>query len=291
MKKVRNGYGKHTGYLFKIPVMGYGTIIPEGPQTITAVKAAIRAGFRNIDTAAAYRNEGSVGQAVREAVNEYGLRREDIFVSTKAWFDHRGYEKTLRAFEESMEKLKLDYLDLYLIHWPANAKWHPDDWRKLNADTWRALEKLYKEGRVKAIGVSNFLTNHLKALMEDAEIKPMVDQIEFHPGFAQWDTASFAQENGIVVEAWSPFGGDGSHVLSDETIRRIADTHGKGTAQTILRWLYQKEIVALPKTTNPDHILSNTQIFDFSLSDTEMKEIDSVPYCGGMQFDPDTAKS
>lgn len=281
--KLNNGY--------QIPVIGFGSIIPDGQPTIDAVKAAIKAGYRNIDTAGIYGNERGVGQAVREALDEDPtLHREDLFISTKAWWDHRGYDRTLQAFEESMDKLGLNYLDQYLVHWPANATWH-DDWKELNADTWRALEDLYKAGRIKSIGVSNFLANHLEALIDTAEIKPMVDQIEYHPGFMQKEAADFAQANDIVVEAWSPFGGVDSHVLQDATINAIAINHHKNAGQIVLRWLFQQGIVPLPKALNPDHMASNLNFFDFELNSDEMVAIKAVPYAGGMQFDPDTARS
>ncbi|WP_125570666.1 aldo/keto reductase [Lacticaseibacillus songhuajiangensis] len=273
-------YELNNGY--QLPVIGFGSIIPDGEPTVTAIKAAIKAGYRNIDTAGIHGNERGVGQAVREALAEDPtLHREDLFISTKAWWDHRGYERTWQAFEESMDKLGLDYVDQYLIHWPANATWH-DDWKQLNADTWRALEELYKAGRIKSIGVSNFLANHLEALIEMADIKPMVDQIEYHPGFAQKEAAEYAQAHDIVVEAWSPFGGPGSHVLQDATINAIAVNHHKNAGQVVLRWLLQKGIVPLPKALNPDPMATNLEIFDFELTADEMAAIETVPYAGGM---------
>lgn len=274
----------------EIPIIGFGSIIPEGRETITAVKNAVKAGYRHFDTAAIYGNEKSLGEGIRQAMSEEGLKRSDFFITTKAWHSERGYEKTYKAFEESLERLGLDYVDLYLIHWPANSTWY-DDWRELNYDTWRALEDHYKAGRIKSIGVANFLDNHLEALIEDAEIKPMVDQIEYHPGFFQDRTAKFAQEHGIVVEAWSPLGGVGAHIVDDPTINNIAKELGKDAGQVVLRWIYQKGIVSLPKSLSPSHMKSNLDIFNFSLTDGQMALIDAVPYSGGMRFDPDTAKS
>lgn len=274
----------------EMPIIGFGSIIPEGRETITAVKNAVKAGYRHFDTAAIYGNEKSLGEGIRQAMSEEGLKRSDFFITTKAWHSERGYEKTYKAFEESLERLGLDYVDLYLIHWPANSTWH-DDWRELNYDTWRALEDHYKAGRIKAIGVANFLDNHLEALIEDAEIKPMVDQIEYHLGFFQDRTAKFAQEHGIVVEAWSPLGGVGAHIVDDPTINNIAKELGKDAGQVVLRWIYQKGIVSLPKSLSPSHMKSNLDIFNFSLTDEQMALIDAVPYSGGMRFDPDTAKS
>ena len=221
-------------------------------------------------------------------MEEYGVKREELFISTKLWNDHRGYDLTMQAFEESMSKLGLEYLDLYMIHWPAVAKWH-DDWRQINRSTWKVFEELYRAGRIKAIGVSNFLAYHVQALMEDGEIAPMVNQIEYHPGFGQVESAQFCQKNGIVVEAWSPFGtGD---VLKNETLTAIAEAHGKTSAQICLRWLIQKNIVPLPKSVHVERIESNSDVFDFQLSQEEMERIDTMPYCGGMKFDPDTAQS
>jgi diketogulonate reductase-like aldo/keto reductase len=273
-----------------MPVIGFGSIIPEGQETIDAVKSAVKAGYRHFDTAAAYGNERSLGEGLRQAMVENNLKREDFFVTTKAWHTERGYEKTYKAFETSLNKLDIEYVDLYLIHWPANAKWH-DDWRELNRETWRALEEHYKAGRIKAIGVANFLSNHLEALIEDAEIKPMVDQIEYHPGFYQDETAKFAQKNDIIVEAWSPLGGVGSHVLDDPTLNELAEKYGKNPAQITLRWLFQKNLVVLPKSLNPDHMIANLDFFDFELTTEDMGTIDVVPYSGGMRFDPDTARS
>ncbi len=288
MMDMTSTYTLNNGY--EVPVVGFGTIIPDGQETVTAVKKAIKNGYRLIDTAEIYGNEVSVGQGIREAMAENNLKREDVLVSTKAWHSHRGYQQTLQAFNASLDKLGLDYVDIYLIHWPANAKWH-DDWRELNADTWRALEELYRAGKIKAIGVSNFLAHHLKALVEDSEIKPMLNQIEYHPGFAQTAAAEYAQSQDIQVEAWSPFGGPDSNVLQDATVNEIAQKYGKQPSQVILRWLIQKNIIPLAKSTSDAHMQANLDDFDFALTSAEMQVIDEAPYSGGFQFDPDTARS
>lgn len=199
--KMDDAYTLNNG--IKMPGFGFGTWqSAAGDITVSAVKTAIKAGYRNIDTAAAYHNEESVGEGVRQAMQEYGIKREELFISTKLWNDHRGYDPTMRAFEFSMKQLGLEYLDLYMIHWPAVSKWH-EDWREINLSTWKAFEKLYREGRIKSIGVSNFLAHHVQALIEDADIVPMVNQIEYHPGFGQVESAEFCQKNGIIVQAWS----------------------------------------------------------------------------------------
>lgn len=233
-------------------------------------------------------NEKGLGEGIRRTMGELGVERGELFISTKVWNSHRGYDKTLRAFEESMKKLGLEYLDLYLIHWPAVSRWH-DDWREINRSTWRAFEQLYREGRVKAIGVSNFLVHHVRALTEDSEIKPMVNQIEYHPGFGQVESASYCQANGIVVEAWSPLGS--GNVLKNRELTRIAGKYGKTASQTCIRWLLQKGIVPLPKSTHEKYIIENADVFDFALSDADMLDINAIPYCGGMRFDPDSAWS
>ena len=287
MKNLSDTYTLSNG--IKMPGFGFGTWqSAAGDVTVSAVKSAIKAGYRNIDTAAAYHNEKSVGEGIRQATEEYGVKREELFVSTKLWNDHRGYDLAMKAFENSMKELGLDYLDLYMIHWPAVEKWHKD-WRQINRSTWKAFEELYRDGRIKAIGVSNFLPHHVQALMEDGEIAPMVNQIEYHPGFGQVESADFCQKNGIIVQAWSPFGtGD---VLKNQVLSEIAAKYKKTTAQICLRWLIQKNIVPLPKSVHEERIFSNTQVFDFELLETDMKKINEMPYCGGMRFDPDIAKS
>ncbi len=271
-----------------IPSIGFGTWQIPPFSTAKCVWNAVKAGYRNFDTAEGYMNEKGLGDGLRQAMEETGVKREDLFVSTKVWNSHRGYDKTMQAFEASMKKLGLEYLDLYLIHWPAVSRWH-DDWRQINRSTWRAFEQLYKEGRIKTIGVSNFLAHHVQALTEDSEIKPMVNQIEYHPGFGQVESAAYCQQNGIVVEAWSLLGsGD---ILRNQELNRIAAKYGKTPAQVSLRWLMQKEIVPLPKSTHETRMVENINIFDFSLDGGDMAVIDAIPYCGGMMFDPDNARS
>lgn len=221
-------------------------------------------------------------------MGELGVERGKLFISTNVWNSHRGYDKALQASEEYMKKLGLEYLDLYPIHWPAVSRWR-DDWWESNRSTWRAFEQLYREGRVKAIGVSNFLAHHVRALTEDSEIKPMVNQIEYHPGFGQVESASCCQTNGIVVEAWSPLGG--GNVLKNRELARIAGKYGKTASQICICWLLQKGIVPLPKSTHEKYIIENADVFDFALSDADMLDIDAIPYCGGMRFDLDSAWS
>ncbi|MDO4544582.1 MAG: aldo/keto reductase [Bacillota bacterium] len=270
--KLNNGY--------EIPCVGFGTWqTPDGKTAIESVKYAIEAGYRHIDTAAVYGNEVGVGKGIRES----GISRGELFVTSKVWNENRGYHRTLAAFEKTLVDLQTDYLDLYLIHWPASKK-RFKNWEEINLETWRAMAELYKAGRIKAIGVSNFLPHHLKALMK-TEVKPMVNQIEFHPGQMQEETVSFCRENDIVVEAWSPLGT--GRMLTDPQLQKIAAKYGKSVAQLCVRWCLQNHILPLPKSVTPNRIIENTEIFDFIISDDDMKEINAMPYIGGSGLHPD----
>lgn len=264
-----------------IPCIGYGTYKTSDEEVYGAVLSAVKAGYRHIDTAAYYKNEEGIGRAIREC----GVPREELFVTSKVWNTDRGYENTKRAFAESMERLGLKYLDLYLIHWPANKKQFGEEAKKINAGTWRALEELYAEGKVKAIGLSNFLPHHIEELMETAKVKPMVDQIEFHPGWAQTEISEYCQKNDIVVEAWSPLGR--RDALDNEALAEIGRKYGKKTAQVCIRWILQHGILPLPKTVNPDRMAQNADVFDFELTAEEMKTIDELKNLGGQCALPD----
>ncbi|GET20142.1 aldo/keto reductase [Prolixibacter denitrificans] len=246
----------------EMPYFGLGVFqSEEGEEVMNAVKWAIEAGYRHVDTAALYRNEKGVGQAIRES----GIDRKEMFVTSKVWNSDQGYDQTLKAFDTSMNKLGFDYLDLYLVHWPVSGKYK---------DTWKALEKLYKDGKVRAIGVSNFMQHHLEDLMQDAEIMPMVNQVEFHPRLVQQELVDFCLKNNIRHEAWSPL--MQGKVLDLPQIKAIAEKYGKSTAQVILRWDLQKGVITIPKSVHKERIVSNADIFDFSLTDEEMKTLDSL---------------
>ena len=248
----------------KMPWFGLGVFkVQEGEEVIQSVKAALRNGYISIDTAAVYGNEEGVGQAIRES----GVPREDLFITTKLWNSEQGYESTLKAFDESMEKLGLDYLDLYLIHWPGKDK-------ERYKETWRAFEKLYKDGRVRAIGVSNFLVHHLEDLIASAEIKPMVNQVEFHPHLTLEDVRAFCKKEEIQLEAWSPL--KRGKLLDNPVLQEIAEKHNKSVAQVILRWDLQHGVVTIPKSIKEHRIIENSQVFDFELTPEEMDRIDSL---------------
>jgi len=250
----------------KMPWFGLGVYkAQDGEEVIQAVKTAIKNGYRSIDTAAVYKNEKGVGQAVREALEESGLSRDDLFITSKVWNADQGYESTLAAFEITMTKLGLDQLDLYLVHWPVNGKYK---------DTWRALEQLYKDGRVRAIGVSNFHVHHLQDLLPDAEIKPMVNQVEYHPRLAQLELSAFCKEQGIQLEAWSPL--MQGKLLDNLTLQEVANKHGKSIAQVILRWDLQNGVVTIPKSTTEHRIIENADVFNFELSAEDMEQINGL---------------
>ena len=283
MKQLTDAFVLHNGV--KLPCVGFGTWqTPDGETAVRAVKAAIEAGYRHIDGAAVYGNEKSVGEGIRSGMESAGVRREELFVTSKVWTTHRGYEKTLEAFEKSLHDFGLDYFDLYLIHWPANAG-NCENWDEMNLESWRALTELYRAGKVRAIGVSNFLPHHLKSLMETG-VKPMVDQIEFHPGYMQAETVAYCKENGIQVEAWSPMGSGA--MFQNETVKQIAEKYGKTVAHVCVRWCLQHGVAPLPKSVTPSRIKDNTNVFDFVLSAEDMAVIDAMPLTGYLGNNPDT---
>jgi len=264
MKNLQDTTTLHNGV--KMPWLGLGVFkVEEGPELVNAVKTAIIKGYRSIDTAAIYGNEEGVGQGIREGLKEAGISREDLFVTSKVWNSDLGYEATLEAYNTSLKKLDLEYLDLYLIHWPVEGKYN---------DAWKALETIYKEGRVKAIGVSNFHIHHLEDLMKHADIKPMIDQVEFHPHLTQKELQAFCREQGIQLEAWSPLAQ--GQLLDNETLKEIAAKYSKSVAQIILRWDLQNGVVTIPKSTKEHRIVENSSVFDFSLSDEDMAKIDGM---------------
>ncbi|MDX5474431.1 MAG: aldo/keto reductase [Bacillaceae bacterium] len=257
----------------KMPWLGLGVFkVEEGEEVEKSVETAIKLGYRSIDTAAIYRNEEGVGRAIKAS----GVPREELFITTKVWNKAQGYEITLEAFERSMSKLGLDYLDLYLIHWPVQGKY---------LDTWRALEKLYEEGKVRAIGVSNFQIHHLQDIFEIAKVRPMVNQVEYHPKLAQVELLSYCKENNVQMQAWSPL--MQGHLLDNEVLKAIGEKHGKSVAQVILRWDLQNGVVTIPKSVKEHRIKENTDIFDFELTVEEMEKVNALNEDKRIGPDPD----
>ncbi|USK50377.1 aldo/keto reductase [Bacillus sp. CMF12] len=257
----------------KMPRIGLGVFkVEKEEELLTAVKAAIEIGYRSIDTASIYGNEEWVGEAIRQS----GLNREELFITSKVWNSDQGYEAALKAFNTSLEKMGLEYLDLYLIHWPVEGKY---------TETWRALEDLYKEGKIKAIGVSNFQISHLENLLKTAEIKPMINQIELHPKLAQTELRDIAAKHDMHIEAWAPLMQGG--LFENEVLTEMAEKHGKSIAQIVLRWHLQNGIIVIPKSTKPHRIKENAGLFDFELSQQDMELIDSLDEHLRVGPDPD----
>ncbi len=257
-----------------MPNIGFGTSLIEGEECVNNIKQALQAGYRHIDTASAYKNEIYIGQAIKESK----ISREEIFVTSKVWKDSMGYENTIKSFNNSLQNLGLEYIDLFLIHWPRNND------EKLNIDTWKALEDLYKQKKVRAIGLSNFLKHHLEIILNNCEIVPMVDQLEFHPGLTRQETLNFCKEKNIVVEAWAPLGK--GKMLQNEDLVRISNKYSKSVAQICIKWCLQNDVVPLPKTTNWNRMLENKDVFDFTISDEDMKFINNMEFFAGSDMDP-----
>lgn len=257
----------------EMPIIGLGVYKAEdGDQVKDAILAAIDAGYRHIDTASFYGNEKGVGEAIRAS----DVPRESLFITTKVWNDDLGYEETLKAFEISMDNLGLDYLDLYLIHWPIEGRY---------TEAWKAMEKLYADGRVKAIGVSNFHRQHLEEVFSMCRVKPMVNQLEYHPHLAQKEMHEFCKMHGIQLEAWAPLKRGG--LFEEPIIQALVEKHGKTPAQIILRWDIQNRVSTIPKSVTPSRIQENIDVFDFELSDADMKKIDSLDSNQRMGKNPD----
>lgn len=264
-----------------IPCLGFGTWQIKEQAATTAVRNAIACGYRHIDTAAVYENETEVGEAIRNG----GIPRNQLFITSKLWNNNKTVEQSRQAFEETMKRLQLDYLDLFLIHWPAVPNMDPD-WQRTNREKWRALESLHAEGRIRAIGVSNFLPHHFETLLPDVDIVPMVNQIEVHPGFPQHAAVAYCREHNILPQAWSPLGSGA--VLDAPEIIATAKKHEKSAAQVCLRWCLQNGVLPLTKTVSPERMNSNADIFDFTLDTEDMETLNALPPCGGGCINPDT---
>ncbi|WP_286917742.1 MULTISPECIES: aldo/keto reductase [Pseudomonas] len=260
----------------QIPQLGLGVWQLDDDQAYDSSVAALKAGYRHIDTAMIYGNEAGVGRAVAESE----LDRDEIFITTKLWNTDQGYDSTLRAFDASMAKLGLEQLDLYLIHWALPKK-------NAYRETWKAFVRLQEEGRVRSIGVSNFHPDHLQHIIDDTGVTPSVNQIELHPDFSQVDLVKFCKGLNIVTESWSPLG-QGGALLSQPVLSQIAEKHGKTPAQVILRWHTQSQYIVIPRSSNPERIAQNLDVFDFTLDDQDLQAIAHIPQTGRLGPNPDT---
>lgn len=280
MKSLTDCYRLSNGV--EIPCIGFGTWqTPDGDVCVSSVKAAIEAGYRHIDTAEMYGNEDSVGKAIKES----GIDRKELFITSKLSNQAHGYEKTMEAFEGTMEKLGLDYLDMFLIHWPNPIAFR-DHWQEANAGSWKAFEKLYKAGRIRAIGISNFRQHHIEALMETATIPPMVNQMKLCPGETQEEVVDYCRSKGMLLEAYSPLGI--GQIFQVPEMQELADKYGRSIAQICIRWSLQRGYLPLPKSVTPSRIQENARVFDFELEEADVRLIANLKGCVGYAADPDT---
>ncbi len=264
----------------EIPVIGFGTYKTANGQDVSIIRQAIEAGYRHLDMAAVYNNEALVGQVIREC----GVPRGEFFLASKIWRDDLGYESALKEFEKSCENLGTDYLDLYLMHWPR-PKDLSADWRTLDIETWRAMEELYRAGRVRAIGVSNFLPHHLDHLMEHTSIIPAVNQLEFHPGYIQKVTVDFCRSLEIQVEAWSPIGR--GRIMREPVLIQMAEKYQVSIAQLCIRFALQCGVIPLPKSSSPERMRQNLDVFSFEIEREDMYCLLTLPQMGWSGEHPD----
>lgn len=269
----------------EIPIVGFGTYqLPDNQETADIVEHAIKEGYRHVDTASEYANEKSVGLGIKQAIDKQLVTREELFVTTKIFNDDQTYGRAKQAIDKSLELLGLDYVDLYLIHWPNPAKYR-ENWRQANLETWRAMEEAKAAGKIRSIGVSNFMPRHLKPLLEEIDSVPSVNQIMLNPSEMQADTVAENKKHNILSVAWSPLGS--GKIFKIDELTKIAEKHNKTVGQIVLRWSLQHGFVPLPKTATPSRVVENADIFDFELSEEDMKQIDALEGQAGSMWNPD----
>lgn len=266
----------------EIPCIGFGMWqTPDNAVGVNSVLSALKAGYRHIDTAQAYRNEDCVGEAWRKS----GIEREQIFITTKIWNDNHSYDRVMSSFAESLRQIDSSYVDLLLIHWP-NPAMYRSRWEEANAETWRAMEKLYEDGRVRAIGVSNFRRHHIEALLKTAKVKPMVNQIRLCPGETQDETVDYCRSQGMILEAYSPLGT--GKIFAVPKMQKLAEKYGRSIAQICVRWSLQRGYLPLPKSVTPSRIEENLKVFDFELDPADVQLMADLVGCVGLSGNPDT---
>ena len=280
MKSLTDGYKLSNGV--EIPCIGFGTWqTPNGDVAVSSVLSAIESGYRHIDTAQGYGNEESVGIAVKKS----GIDRKELFITSKLTNSEHGYDRTHAAFEDTMKKLDMDYLDLFLIHWPNPIAFR-NNWKEANAGSWKAFEELYKAGRIRAIGVSNFHQHHIEAILETATIAPMVNQIRLSPGDTQEEIVNYCRSKGMILEAYSPLGV--GKIFDVPEMQELSKKYGKSIAQICIRWSLQRGYLPLPKSVTPARIKDNTEVFNFELEATDVQLITDLKGCVGYSANPDT---
>lgn len=278
-KSLNDSYTLSNGV--KIPCIGFGTWQSAvGKEAYDAVLAALECGYRHIDTAAAYGNEESVGKAINDFLKNSSVKREELFITTKLWNDDHGYETAKAALETSLKKLNLSYVDLYLIHWPNPLKFR-DCWQEKNAESWRAMEESYKDGKTRSIGISNFCERHIVELEKTATIEPMVNQIKVCPGISQKELRKYSEEKGMLIEGYSPFGTGG--IFKSEEMQSLSKKYGKTIAQICVRWSLQQGVLPLPKSVSKERIAENTKVFDFELESSDCSLIENLT---GLEIKP-----
>ncbi len=268
----------------EIPAVAFGTYKAADGKSADVIRAAIGAGYRYFDTASFYGTETYLAEAIRES----GIPRREFFIASKLWKDEMGYENVKSAFERTLNNLRTDYLDLYLIHWPLPEPGYKD-WKQLDKETWRAMEELYHAGKVRAIGLSNFLPHHIENILEDCRVRPAVDQIEYHPGYSQEAVVNYCRERGILVQAWSPIGR--SRVLDEPLVKELAAKYGVSPAQICLKFAVQRNIIPLPKSSSEDRMRENLDLYSFELEQDDIWRLSTMPQTGWSGEHPDRARA
>lgn len=275
-------YTLNDGY--KIPKIGFGTYNEEFADNKATILKAIECGYRFFDTASLYETERSLGNALRES----GIARQDVIIETKLWIDEIGAGNVGKAFEKSLNRLQTDYIDIYMIHWPRQTGADDEKWKELDVETWKAMEELVRQGKVKRLGLSNFLPHHLKNILENCTIKPVVDQLELHPGYSQEAAVSFCKANDVLPMAWSPLGrGRENATMGNAILVRLAEKYGRSVQQINLRFLLQKGILAIPKASSVEHMKANLDVFNFELSEDDVSMLSYMPQTAWLGEHPD----